>query len=292
MNPERGFRPQRALQISMAVSLVLAVVKIAAGIATHSLALFSSALDSLADFGNSIVNYIAAREASKPPDQEHAYGHEKIESLAGLFQSIVIAGGGFFLVTEAFRRFIHPQPLENAFVGVGVMIFSLIVTYGLSCYLRRQSKEQGSTILATEELHYSMDFLAGGGVLAALLLVKMTGLSFWDFGLAVLVSVYVLKCALVILKNAVAELLDSSVEPVTKQEIAALIQAHHPKIVGIHEFRSRKAGAKIFLDFHIEIRDEKDFRKAHDITESLVKEIKGKYAGADVTVHYDPEGED
>lgn len=276
---------------SIATALFLAVLKIATGIMTHSMAVLASALDSVMDAVSSLINFFAARAAAKPPDENHAYGHGKIESLASLFQSLAIAVSGLYLILESVRRLLQGSMLEDIRAGVAVMAFSLFVTLALIFKLTVAQRQTGSLILKTEKLHYTMDILTNGGTIAALLLVKATGHVLWDLLFSIFIALYVFKIAYGILKQAVDELLDKKSTIVSKEEIAEMIRQHHPSVGGLHNFRTRQVGKQIFMDFHVEIRGEDDFKKAHLMTEGLIDRIREKYPDADITVHYDPEGE-
>jgi cation diffusion facilitator family transporter len=282
---------RQALILAMGVAFLLTTVKFTAGLVTHSMAILASALDSTLDMLMSALNFFAFREASKPPDAEHAYGHGKVESLAGLFQSLFIALSGSFVVYESVRRLIHGSFVSEIPLGIGVIVFSGVVTLLLSWRLKVLSQKNRSLILGTEKVHYAMDFVSYVGVIAALVLVGRTGKVYWDMIVSILVAIYILKEAFHILKRAVSELLDRGLSFGELKTMKMLILRHHPSIVGVHNLRSRMAGNLLFLDFHIEIRGEDDFKKAHEMTESLIDKIREQHPNADVTVHFDPEGE-
>ncbi|MFA5167424.1 MAG: cation diffusion facilitator family transporter [Candidatus Omnitrophota bacterium] len=282
---------RQAIVLSVGVALLLTVVKFSAGLMTHSMAIMASALDSTLDMLMSALNFFAFREASKPPDVEHAYGHGKVESLAGLFQSLFIILSGSFVVYESIRRLLQGSFVDEIPLGIGVIVFSGIVTLLLSWRLKVLSKKNRSLILGTEKVHYSMDFVSYVGVIAALLLVGWTGKATWDLIVSILVAVYIFKEAIRILIRAVSELLDRGLSSTELKTIKMLILRHHPSIIGAHNLRSRVVGNQLFLDFHIEIRGEDNFKKAHDMTESLIDKIRDHHPNADVTVHFDPEGE-
>jgi cation diffusion facilitator family transporter len=282
---------RQAIILSVGVALLLTLVKFSTGLVTHSMAIMASALDSTLDMLMSVLNFFAFREASKPPDAEHAYGHGKVESLAGLFQSLFIMVSGSFVIYESVRRMIQGSFVAEIPLGIGVIIFSGIVTLSLSWRLKILSKKNRSLILGTEKAHYSMDFVSYLGVIAALILVGWTKNATWDLIVSLLVAAYIFKEAIHILKRAVSELLDRGLSNTELKTVKMLILRHHPSIVGVHNLRSRLVGNLVFLDFHIEIRGEDDFKKAHDMTESLIDKIKAHHPSADVTVHFDPEGE-
>lgn len=296
MTPEKMKRSEAAKETSRAVrwsiltALVLTLVKFTTALLTHSMVIMASALDSLLDMASSAVNLVASVKAAKPPDEEHAYGHEKIESLASLLQSLLIAVSGLVLVAESVRRLFMGSRILEIGWGMGVMIFSIVLTAVLTWRLGHSEKKSHSLILSTEKLHYSMDLLTNVGALAALLLVRISGQVIWDLLFSILIAVYIFKTAYGILKRAVDELLDRSLSPVSKDAIAGIIRSYNPAITGFHNFRSRRVGNQIFMDFHIEIAGEENFRRAHAMTEGLIEKIQQSYPGADITVHYDPEG--
>jgi ferrous-iron efflux pump FieF len=279
-----------AIKLSIAVALTLAVVKVITAMVTHSMAIMASALDSLLDVASSSLNLFASGKAAKPPDENHAYGHEKIESLASLFQSLFIGASGLWLIAESTKRLIRGSFVAEIPLGVGIMVFSMLLTFMLTWRLKTVETCSKSLIISTETLHYTMDILTNGGTIAALLLVRLTHAVIWDLVLSILIALYIFKTAYGILRRAADELLDHSLPPVSKEDIEHLIRTHHPSIVSFHNFRSRRVGEQIFMDFHIEIRGEENFKKAHDLTEALIKRIQDRYPGSDITVHYDPEG--
>ncbi|MFH1208704.1 MAG: cation diffusion facilitator family transporter, partial [Candidatus Omnitrophota bacterium] len=245
---------RQAIILSVGVALLLTLAKFSTGLVTHSMAIMASALDSTLDMLMSALNFFAFREASKPPDAEHAYGHAKVESLAGLFQSLFIMLSGSFVVYESIRRLLQGSFVSEIPLGIGVIVFSGITTLLLSWRLKVLSKKNRSLILGTEKVHYSMDFISYVGVIAALVLVGWTGNVIWDLIVSILVAAYIFKEAIHILKRAVAELLDRGLSNTALKTVKMLILHHHPSIVGAHSLRSRMVGNQLFLDFHIEIR--------------------------------------
>ena len=282
----------QAVTLSIGTAFFLTIFKLSVGFLTHSLGLIASAVDSLMDVMVSTVNFIAIREADKPADQEHLYGHGKIESLAGLFQSQVISASGVFLVAESIRRLVMGAHLSHISTAVGVMGISMVFTFFLVLKLKRVLKETNSIIVGTEALHFTVDFLTNGGVILALALVYFTGSGIWDLIVAFLIACYILWQSFGILKKSVDELLDRALPQEEQKEIEQMILNHDPRIVGFHNLRTRKIGHQIFIDFHFEIRDEENFSRAHELTESLIKRICERFPSADVTVHFDPEGGD
>ena len=279
-----------AVKLSILTAFFLTAFKVLVGLTTHSLGLMASAIDSFMDMLVSSVNLIAIREADKPADKEHLYGHGKIESLAGLFQSIIISVSGFYLVIESIKRLIYRIEIEHVSVAIWVMTVSMILTLLLVLRLKRVFKETDSLIVGTESLHFTIDFITNGGIIAALILVRFTGSPFWDLAIAFVVACYILYQSFQILRKSVDELLDRALPLAEQKELERIILNHDPRIVGFHNLRTRKIRNQRFIDFHFEIRGEENFSRAHELTESLIKRIEASFPEADVTVHFDPEG--
>ncbi|MBI4395276.1 MAG: cation transporter [Candidatus Omnitrophica bacterium] len=286
----RTEKKARAIVFSIWTAFSLTLFKLSVGLLTHSLGLIASAIDSLMDVLVSSVNLIAVKEADKPADREHLYGHGKIESLAGLFQSVLISASGLYLIAESVRRLFRGVTISHVPTAIAVMIISMGLTFLLVLKLKQVLKETDSIIVGTETLHFTVDFLTNGGVILALILVRVTGSSLWDLGIAFVIACYILSQSIVILKKSMDELLDRALPVDEQMEIEKLILTYDSRIVGFHNLRTRKIGRQRFIDFHFEIRGEENFARAHDLAESLIKRIRERFPDADVTVHFDPEG--
>ncbi len=280
-----------AIQVSLITALVLAIAKFAVGFGTHSMGILASALDSLMDFGSSSVNWIAVREASRPPDANHPYGHGKIESLAGLLQSLFICVSGLYLLFESIHRLMTGSTVHVTRASIFVMIVSFLASCMVVWQIKKAARQTRSLVLAAESLHYYSDIFTNAGIIAALALVYWTKSEFWDLMISIVVAVYILIASYRILRRSIDELLDANLPAASLLEIEKIILNHHPSIIGVHNLRTRRVGDQIFIDFHIEIRGEDDFKQAHLMTESMIQAIQIRYPNADITVHYDPEGE-
>ncbi len=275
---------------SMALAAVLAALKTAAGLASNSLALLASALDSAMDFLSSGVNLVSLRLSEEPADEDHNYGHDKIEALAGAGQGLVIGLSGLALLVESIRRVMSNQPVTAGGAALAVMALAMAASAWHGRRLSAAARETGSPILRAEGLHFSMDVLANLGVMLALGLMAAGASPVWDVLISLIISGYVAKEAVALLWTSAQQLVDQSLPEEAHAEIHALIRNHHKAIVGFHDFRTRRAGARIFIDFHIEIAGVDKFADAHEIGETLVEKIKRKIPNADVTVHCDPKG--
>ena len=167
---------RRATNFAVAAAALMIAAKLGAWLATDSVSLLSSLADSVMDVLASLINLFAVRHALQPADREHRFGHGKAEPLAGLGQAVFITASAIFLIVEAVGRIIEPEPIERAPVGIGVMVFAILVTTALVAYQRRVVRLTGSTAIKADSLHYASDILTNVGVIAALALAMTVGL--------------------------------------------------------------------------------------------------------------------
>ena len=281
---------KRVIQLSILTASLLTIFKMVVGFTSHSMSVLASAVDSMMDVLVSTVNYVSLKEASKPADHDHAYGHGKIESLAGLFQSLFITASGFYLIVESVKRLVSGTAIEYVGVALLVMVLSTVVTFFLVKRLKSVATQTGSLIVGTESLHFTTDLATNVGVILALLLVRWSGVVLWDLLIAIVIAIYILKQSFGILRNAVDELIDRALPEEIQEDIRKTILNYSPKIHGLHNLRTRKIGNKKFVDFHVELDKTLGFEEAHDLTEDLIETIKRKYPSADVNAHFDPVG--
>ncbi|MBI4196306.1 MAG: cation transporter, partial [Deltaproteobacteria bacterium] len=276
--------------IACAAALSLAIGKGVAAWWTGALALFASALDSLADFFVSSVNLFSLMVAERPADEDHKFGHGKAEAIAALFQSLLIGGSVIFLVYSAGKRLlkgVRPDHLEG---GMVVIFVSAAVSLWLTWRLNRRAAQTGSVVLKTDALHYAMDLYAYGGILVSFLLIRTTGWWFLDPLISLLMACYVGYLAHCLGRRAVDELMDREVDPSIRQKVTEIVMRYKPEIVGVHNFKSRQASSKIFLQFHLDMKSDLTFLQVHELEERIAGEIRREMGNVHVTIHADPEG--
>lgn len=271
----------------MAVAVSLVVVKALAGVTTNSLSLMASAVDSLTDIFASAVNLVAIRAASRPADREHVYGHGKAEGLAGFFQAIVIGASGGYLGYRSIVRLITPEPIEAEIVGIVVMAVSMLASGLLVRYMRRVAAETKSVALEADSVHYQTDILANGGVLVLLAVVAVTGMPVLDPIVSLGISLYILWSAIGVLRSSIDQLMDRAMP----DEVIAVVEQlalAHSEVRGIHDIKTRLAGAQCFIEIHLEMEGTMSLRDSHDAAVEVLRDIEREVANSKVFVHVDP----
>lgn len=280
---------KRATVVSTSVAVVLVMVKLAVGIASGSIAVLASAIDSLLDSVVSIFNFFAIKKSEENPDARFQYGKGKIQALAGVIEGTVITISGFYIMYESIKKMILGSTTGLLQPSIVVMIFSIVVTYFLVRYLMRVSEETGSIVIKADALHYKTDLWSNGAVLLALGLIYLTGLDIIDalFGLGI--GLYIIYSAYEIIKDSVLMLLDQSLEQEIVEQIAHIIEKH-PKVTSQHWLKTRTDGTTNFVEFHMVLRPNMLLLEAHHIANEIEDEIMEleKEKRWVITPHFDP----
>lgn len=277
-----------AARASIAVAVGLALLKLVAGILTGSLAVLSSAVDSLLDILMSGINFAAISHAEQPADEKHPYGHGKFETLATLFQSIVIAVSGGWIIFEATRRLTHDHMVTQPVGGIAVMAISLVASWLISRYLKRVARQTDSSALAADALHFSMDVYTNLALLVSLVVLAWTGLPWIDPIMSLLVAIYILVEAIRLLRHGLGDVLDEQLPIEIQAELEKAIKEHKHELFGYHNLRTRRAGSQKLIDFHLTVCKHLSVEEAHHITDHLENKISEHIKGSDVTIHIEP----
>jgi cation diffusion facilitator family transporter len=279
---------QKAPLVAVACALVLAAGKFSAGLASGSMALASSGLDSLLDVFMSAMNFFAIQRAAKPADDDHRYGHGKVEDLAALLQSSVIVFSGGIIIYTSVQGFIHNKPISYSALDISVMIASLCFSFFISRYLKAAGDKTDSNALRADALHYRSDLYSNSGAIVAIILTVYTGRTFYDLLFAVITGCIIIYSALQIAKKGLQGLTDSSIpHPLEKQIEDILGQMAYP-YVGYHKLRTRYSGSKKYVDFHLLTCRKLHVDEAHELADRVEKKIVQELVTVDIVVHLEP----
>ncbi len=275
-----------ATTASVLTALLLIVGKTAAWLLTGSISVLASLVDSLMDAAASIINLVAVRVSLQPPDEEHRFGHGKVEPLAALAQAAFIAGSAVFLVLHAVDRLMHPRPVEDVVVGIVVMGFAVTATAALLLIQRHVIRRTRSTIVRADSLHYTTDLLTNLGTIAALALTQY-GWSVLDPLFGILVAIYICYGAWHIGHDAFQHLIDRELPDEVRERVKQLARAE-PLVRGLHDLRTRQSGAMEIIQLHLELDAGLTLGEAHAATDRVERAIREAFPLADVIIHQDP----
>jgi len=289
IDPNASRLMRLATYASVLVASVLILAKLVAWLATDSVSMLSTLLDSVLDVAASLVNLFAVRHALTPADREHRFGHGKAEPLAALGQSAFVAGSAVLLIVEVVRRFWRPQAVENGEIGILVMMGSIAVTAVLVLFQRHVVRKTGSLAISADRLHYLGDVLVNSAVIVALALTELLGWKWLDPAFGALIAAYILYTAWSIARSSFDMLMDRELPEEERQRIRSIATAH-PQVRALHELRTRASGPSIFIQFHLEMAGEMSLYEAHRIADQVENQILAAYPGAEVIIHEDPSG--
>lgn len=279
-----------AAGLSIASNAILIALKLAAGAITGSIAILTEAIHSLIDLVASVVAYVSVRKADEPADEDHPYGHEKVESLAATIEGMLILVGAGIIVFEATHRLVVGSSVETLGVGIAVMAFSVVANLGVSSVLMRQSRRHESPALEGDAAHLRTDAMTSAGVLVGLALVQATGDAAFDSITALIVAVAIVWSGIRIIRRSSAVLVDEALPPAEMDRIeAAIAAARTPEVAGYHKLRARRAGNRRHVDFHVQYRSGTSLERAHELAHVMRDSIEAEIPRAEVLIHVEPE---
>jgi ferrous-iron efflux pump FieF len=279
---------QKASAFAIFSALLLAVCKSLVGFFSGSMAVVASGLDSLSDVFMSGINFFAIKKAAEPADAEHPYGHAKAESISASTQALVIIGSGVFIIYKSVRHFIAGDKIGYSGLDFGVMCLSLAVSFVISIVLSRIGKRTSSEALKADALHYTSDLYSNSAAILAILLAYFTGITFFDLVFAVIVGLILIFSALKILNAGISGLMDRSVPAEIEKEIASIIDDMPFPYAGFHRLRTRFAGSKRYVDFHLLICRKLHIDEAHNMTSEIEDRLEKRVADIDAVIHVEP----
>jgi ferrous-iron efflux pump FieF len=283
---DKGRQLRIATYASVATAVALVGMKFAAWLWTGSVSILASLVDSLMDSAASALNLFAVRYSLTPADEEHRFGHGKAEPLAGLAQAAFISGSAVFLILHAVERLRFPRALQDANIGVAVMVVSIVLTALLLLIQRRAIRQTQSTAIRADALHYGTDLLTNLTVIIALLLSNY-GWARADSAMAILVAVYIFYSAGRIGYEAVQHLMDRELGTAIEEQILAIAR-QEPEVRGIHDLRTRQSGQVQFVQLHLELDGGLALDRAHTIADRIERQIATLLPDAEVIIHQDP----
>ncbi len=286
---------KRAAALSSVVAAVgLTTFKIVVGISTGSLGILAEAAHSGLDLLAALMTFLAVRLSGKPADDQHLYGHGKIENLSALFETLLLLVTCVWIIYEAVQRlFFRHVEIEVTFWAFLVMAVSIIVDFTRSRVLYRAARKHNSQALEADALHFSTDIWSSSVVILGLIGVKVAELRpQWGFLrqadaiAALVVAMIVIYVSLQLGGRTIQALLDAA----PQGKVMAIKQAVESVsgVVDCHQIRVRYSGPQPFVDVHILVMPEMDFPAVHALTEEVERTIQNLLPHADVTVHPEP----
>lgn len=281
-------KPVAAARLSVAVSLLVLVLKYVAYRLTGSVSLYSDALESIVNVAAALVALLAIRLAARPPDINHPYGHTKAEYFSAVIEGALILFAAFEIVRSAGMRLSEPVPLTNLASGLAISVAATALNGGMAAYLIRNGRRQRSPALVADGRHLMADVVTTMGVLAGVGLAGATGWWILDPLLALVVAVNILWVGYRLLRESVGGLMDESPSDEEMASIQQVINAHMEGAIEAHALRARHAGRYTFIEFHLVVPKEMTVGVSHAICDRIEEALHEREQGSVVTIHVEP----
>jgi cation diffusion facilitator family transporter len=274
--------------LSVVAAVVTIGLKTAAYIITGSIGLLSDALESLANLVAALVALYALWVAARPPDEEHTYGHTKAEYFSSGFEGLLIVAAAVGIVVAAVRRLIEPLPIQDPALGLLINALASVVNLAVARVLLRVGKRHESITLEADAQHLMADVWTSLGVIAGVTAAVATDWHRLDPIVAIAVALNVLRSGSRLLRRSVYGLLDTSLPEETLGKIKAILEAHTGAGVRYHALRTRQAGARRFISFHILVPGNWTVQRGHDLLERIEEQIREVVPNSVVDTHLEP----
>lgn len=283
-------RKTRAASVSIIFNTLMIGFKIVAGALTGSIAILTEAVHSGIDLIAAVVAYASVRKSDQPPDEEHPFGHGKIENLAAAVEGMLLLVGAGIILYESTKRLVGDPQVERLGFGIAVMAISSIAAFAVSEYLYRSARNTHSEALAADAAHLRADAATSAVVLAGLIVVQVTGWVKVDAVMAIVVSGAIVWAAVRIFTESSRVLVDESLPEEQLAVVREVIEANAaPELLGFHRLRARGGRTWRHIDLHVQFRDDTPLLRAHAIAHELEDGIQERLGRADVLIHIEPE---
>jgi len=286
-------RAARTARLSILSNTLLVALKLAVGLLSGSVSIISEAIHSFMDLFAAVMAFVSIRLARRPADKRHPYGHEKIENVSGVLEAILIFVAVCLIIYEAVQKLIHNEPVQRLELGLVVMTISGAVNILVSRKLYRVAAEERSVALEADALHLKTDVYSSLGVAVGLLVIvalqRLAGfawVSYLDPIVAIAIAALILRESWSMLRKAFGPLVDTSL---SLQDIAAIETCvkRYPN-VGLHSLRTRSAGGKKHIDFHLSVPEVISVKESHSLCDAIERDLRRLIPKASILIHVEP----
>jgi cation diffusion facilitator family transporter len=280
---------ERYAWLSVGAAIATISLKALAWWLTGSVGLLSDALESLVNLAAALLVLSMLRLAASPPDENYQYGLSKAEYFSAGIEGALIVVAATGIVWTAVPRLVTPQPLDMAFEGLTLTIAATAINYGVARVLLRAGREHSSITLEADGRHLMTDVWTSVGVIAGVALVYLTGWLRLDALIALAVSIHILWAGFGLVRRSVRGLLDPAISAEDQAEVAKLIDEYARRYgVSFHAVRTRQAGARRFVSFHLLVPDAWTVAQAHRLSEEIEARMRAMVPNAAIFTHIEP----
>lgn len=274
--------------LSIAAAVVTMAVKAAAYGLTRSVGLLSDAVESGVNLVAAVTALAAIRAGAVPPDEEHAFGHDKVEYLSSGAEGVLIFIASVYITISAVQRLIVPQPLGSLDLGLALSLFASLVNLSVARLLIRKGVQHRSIALEADGRHLMTDVWTSVGVLLGLGAVWLTGWEVLDPLIGLAVAAHIAWTGWILVRRSAMGLIDTALSPEDLEKVRQILKKHEEQGLRYHALRTRQAGARCFISFHIQVPGNWSIQRGHNLLETVEREIRQAIPSATIFTHIEP----
>ncbi len=274
--------------LSIGAALATIGLKTSAYLLTGSVGLLSDAIESLVNFSAALLALYVIRVGARPPDEQHAYGHEKAEYFSSGAEGGMIVIAAVTIVWVCIRRLIEPQEIDQVDLGIGVSFLATMINLVVARVILAAGRRYRSIALEADAHHLMTDVWTSGGVIAGVGLVGLTGWNVLDPILGLGIAFHVAWVGVGLLRRSILGLMDTALPSEDIAKIQAILDANSSEKVQYHALRTRQSGARSFVSLHIQVPGNWSVQRGHDLAEKMEAEIRQALPLVTVFTHIEP----
>jgi cation diffusion facilitator family transporter len=274
--------------LSIGAAVLTIGVKTAGYLVTGSVGLLSDALESGVNLVAALTAFAALRIGAQPPDEEHAYGHQKVEYLSSGAEGGLIAVAAVWIAVSAIERLINPQPISDLSLGLALSVFASLVNLGVARVLLRVGRRERSIALEADGLHLMTDVWTSIGVLLGVAAVALTDWAPLDAIVALAAAGWIGFNGYRLVRRSALGLIDTAIPAADLAAAQAVLDALKEEGVGYHALRTRMAGSRTFISVHLLLPGGWSIQQGHDLAESVERDLRVAVPSATTFTHLEP----
>jgi cation diffusion facilitator family transporter len=278
----------QAASLALGATVVLTSLKLVAAGMSHSVGVLSEGIHSFLDLVSAGISFFSVREAGKPADAEHPFGHGKIETLSSFFEALLLIFAAGLIFYEGIEHLRHPHLVVHQTLAMGVILISIVVSYWVYVHNGEAASLTESSALRVNALHFFSDVISSVGVLVGLILLKWTGLLWIDSVIAFIVAIYILAVTWPQIKAVISELTDVQLPQHEIDQILTLLNEFSGRSIDAHDLRTRKSGATRHIDFHLVVCGQMTVEQSHAVCDQIEEKLNTLFFEVSVNIHVEP----
>jgi cation diffusion facilitator family transporter len=283
---QAAMKKKQAALFAIIAGVVIFGIKLLAYFLSNSVALLSDALESIVNITASVLMLFSVYVSEKPADEDHKYGHQKVEQVSSMLEGLLIVAAALIIIYAAAGRFFEPAKFLELNLGIIVSIVATALNGGVSWFLSSTARKSGSAALEADSKHLLSDVISSVGVWVGLFVVELTGWAFLDSILAFAVSILIARMGVGLILKSSSYLIDESYEG--EDKIREVLRRHKSQYVNFHNLKTRLHGNSIFAEMRLTVDSSLSVKDAHHLTEHLENDLKKDIPSLHVTIHIEP----